>query len=271
MEDNKNNKGAPSTDNTSALFVSARKKQLAQQEEERLAAEKEAARLAAEEEVRRLELEVEERRRKAQEDAMRVEEEAQERRKLAEQERLQQEKDAKARAAQYPAPTAYNAPAVQNAPMQAPAMQSASATGGAASAKSSVNDIVQKVTALAQDIIQDKKKLGIAIGAAVGLLVLIILLSALGGGGAPSYETGFVNAGEPELGYFNLYDDGTADGVSIMGDEFEGTWVGGGGALAIYVNDIEFAIYNVIDDYTYEDALTGAYYYYYPSIQPVEE
>ncbi len=275
MEDNMNNKGAPSSDNTSALFVSARKKQLAQQEEERVAAEKEAARLAAEEEVRRLELEVEERRRKAQEDAMRVEQEAQERRKLAEQERLQQEKEAKMRGAQYQAPVQYggaqNAAPVQNAQAGQSGAFTAPVVAGATAvaqpiAGQKANDALAQVKVMVQDIIQDKKKLGIAIGAIVGFIVIIILLSALGGGGASGYETAFVNNGDPEMGYFNLYDDGTADGVSILGDEFEGTWAGGGGALAIYVNDIEFAIYNVIDDYTYEDALTGAYYYYYPAI-----
>lgn len=68
--------GAPSSDTTSALFVSARKKQLEQQEEERIAREKEEKRMAAEIEVRRLEKEVEERRKRAEEEAVRVEEEA---------------------------------------------------------------------------------------------------------------------------------------------------------------------------------------------------
>ena len=57
-EDKKNPTGAPATDTTSALFVSARKKQLEQQEAERRAKEKEEALLAAEAETRRLELEV---------------------------------------------------------------------------------------------------------------------------------------------------------------------------------------------------------------------
>lgn len=75
-EDKKSNSGAPSTDTTSALFVSARKKQLEQQEAERRAKEKEEQRKAAEDEVRRLEKEVEDRRRKAEEDARKAEDEA---------------------------------------------------------------------------------------------------------------------------------------------------------------------------------------------------
>jgi hypothetical protein len=74
--DNDNKKGAPSSDTTSALFVSARKKQIEQQETERIAKEKEEKRLAAEAEVRRLEKEVEDRKRKAEEDAVAAEAEA---------------------------------------------------------------------------------------------------------------------------------------------------------------------------------------------------
>jgi hypothetical protein len=83
-QDNKNTTGAPSNDTTSALFVSARKKQLEQQEAERRVKEKEEQRLAAEAEVKRLEREVEERRRKAEMDAKQADEEA---RRIAEQSR----------------------------------------------------------------------------------------------------------------------------------------------------------------------------------------
>lgn len=72
----KKNPGAASGDDTSALFVSARKKQLAEQEVQRKAAEEEAKRKAAEEEVRRLEAEVAERKRQAEEEARRIAEEA---------------------------------------------------------------------------------------------------------------------------------------------------------------------------------------------------
>lgn len=72
----KKNPGAASGDDTSALFVSARKKQLAEQEVQRKAAEEEAKRKAAEEEVRRLEAEVAERKRQAEAEAKKVAEEA---------------------------------------------------------------------------------------------------------------------------------------------------------------------------------------------------
>ncbi len=75
-QDTRNKSGAPSSDTTSALFVSARKKQLEQQEEERRAREKEDQRLAAEAEVHRLEQEVLERKRKAEEEARQVAQEA---------------------------------------------------------------------------------------------------------------------------------------------------------------------------------------------------
>lgn len=71
-QNNKPNAGAPSSDTTSALFVSARKKQLEQQEIERRAQEKEEQRRAKEAEVRRLEQEVEERRRRAEMEAQAV-------------------------------------------------------------------------------------------------------------------------------------------------------------------------------------------------------
>lgn len=77
MSDEKKNMGAPSSDETSALFVSARKKQLAQQEEERKRQEEEQKRLAAEAEVRRMEEEVQARKKAAEEEAKRIEEERQ--------------------------------------------------------------------------------------------------------------------------------------------------------------------------------------------------
>ena len=105
MDQQNNNTGAPSTDTTSALFVSARKKQIEQQEVERQAKEREAERLAAEAEVRRLEQEVAERKRRAQEEAQRVEQEAAQRRAQAQQEALRAEQEAtmRARAAQHSA------------------------------------------------------------------------------------------------------------------------------------------------------------------------
>jgi hypothetical protein len=67
-QEKKNPPGAPSSDTTSALFVTARKKQLAQQEMERKAKEMEEARLAAEAELRHLEEKVDLRRKRTEEE-----------------------------------------------------------------------------------------------------------------------------------------------------------------------------------------------------------
>jgi len=96
-QDNKTPTGAPSEDTTSALFVSARKKQLQQQEAERIAKQKEAERIAAEAEVRRLEREVEERRRKAEEDARMAEAEAEQKRRQADEDARRIAEEARAK------------------------------------------------------------------------------------------------------------------------------------------------------------------------------
>ncbi len=72
MENDNRNQNAPSSDNTSALFVSSRKKQLEEQEAQRILAEKEAIRLAQEAEVRRLEEAVQQRKLQAEEEAKRL-------------------------------------------------------------------------------------------------------------------------------------------------------------------------------------------------------
>lgn len=134
-DDQKKNAANTPEDNTSALFVSARKKQLEQQEAERRAKEKEDERRKAEEEVQRLEAEVAERKRKAEEEARRVaqeeeqrrqeeakrrQEEAQ-RRQQEELRRQQEEKLAKDKppVAVEPAKPSYTAPAASPAPAKA--------------------------------------------------------------------------------------------------------------------------------------------------------
>lgn len=87
MSEHKSGNGAPSSDTTSPLFVSARKKQLEQQETERRKKEKEAERMKAEEEVHRLEAEVAERKRKAEAEAQRVAREEEQRQAEAEERR----------------------------------------------------------------------------------------------------------------------------------------------------------------------------------------
>ena len=129
MNDNRNTPtGASSDDTTSALFVSARKKQLAQQEAERKAKEKEEQRLAAEAEVQRLEREVDARRRQAEEEARRIEYENAEKRRLAEEEARRIAEVARARQVQAEkdpdsvlganAQPKYNAPSMPNARTQ---------------------------------------------------------------------------------------------------------------------------------------------------------
>ena len=86
----KNPESVSSSDKTAALFVSARKKQLEQQELERTAREREEKRLAAEAEVQRLEAEVEMRRKKVEEEAQRVDLEARVQTLRAEKLRVQQ-------------------------------------------------------------------------------------------------------------------------------------------------------------------------------------
>ncbi len=91
MSDEKRNQGTPG-DETSALFVTARKKQLEEQEVQRKAAEEEAKRRAAEEEVRRLEAQVAQRKRDAEEESRRIAQEAEERRRKAQEDAVQEER-----------------------------------------------------------------------------------------------------------------------------------------------------------------------------------
>lgn len=107
--------GAPQSDETSALFVTARKKQLADQEAQRKAAEEEQKRLAAEAEVRRLEAEVAARKQQAEAEQRRLEQETEARRRQA-------EADARAaeRAAKQHVPAQPQAATAKKPPMKAP-------------------------------------------------------------------------------------------------------------------------------------------------------
>lgn len=196
---NSSNTGAPSTDTTQALFVSARKKQLEQQEAERLAKEREEERLAAEAEVRRLEQAVAERKRRAQEEALRVEEEAARRREQAELDAKQAaEEAARARAAAQEAPP----PSSKPAPAQKAAKQ-ARQTGqtrqfeqtGQTGAKSN--------------------KIALIAGGAVLLVVAVVLVIVLAGGGGNK-----ANAVNPET--FSNYIS-SEDGLGIR---YPGGWTG---------------------------------------------
>ncbi len=161
---NSSNTGAPSTDTTQALFVSARKKQLEQQEAERLAKEREEERLAAEAEVCRLEQEVAERKRRAQEEAKRVEEESALRREQAELDAKQaEEESARARAAAREAPPPENGPSPKE---KAPAAKDAAKRGGA-----------------------KPNRLLLIGGAAAAVIVVVILVVVLGSGGGSAFNT----------------------------------------------------------------------------------
>lgn len=190
-QDKKQGSGAPSSDTTSALFVSARKKQLEQQETERRAQEKEAQRLAAEAEVRRLEAEVEERRRKAEEEKVKAEEEA---RRIAEEARASKE----AAAANPDAVLGRQADAKESKGPKIPSFTKPQKTGGTSSgAKPAPNKNVLIFG---------------GIGAVVVIALIIILVVTSGGGAAKI---------DPEM----LLDDAiSVEGVSIS---YPKGWMGG--------------------------------------------
>jgi len=225
-QDNKNASGAPSTDTTSALFVSARKKQLEQQETERRAKEKEEQRLAAEAEVRRLEAEVEARRRKAEEDARRVEAEAAEKMRQAAE-------NASAVAAQ---PQTYQ-------PVRSAAPKPASEGGIAA-------------------LLANKKMLAIIGGALAGVVVLVVVLAlALGGNKAKTpYITAnglnisgmFYDADDPDTS-FSFYEDGSMEFMLGDGSLVPGTYSIGGETITAITSGITLT-FEVKDENTLVDA-----------------
>ncbi len=230
MSDNQNNnQGAPSSDNTSALFVSARKKQLAQQEEQRVAAEKEAARLAAEEEVRRLEAEVEERKRKAQEDAVRIQQEEEERRKQAEIEKARIAADVRSAATAAP-----SAPVV--------------ATGSTFAAPKQGVNIQEKINAFVDELKNDRKKLIMTAAIAAGVVVLIIVFSIIGASGSAGRFTHSLDSSV----YIELSEDGTASGVSPSYLEFDGTWYTDGSYVVIE-SDTYNSMLSIVDENTIVD------------------
>ncbi|MEA4924240.1 MAG: hypothetical protein VB084_02925 [Syntrophomonadaceae bacterium] len=196
-EDKKSNPGAPATDTTSALFVSARKKQLQQQEEEQRAREKEEKRLEAEAEVRRLEQEVEDRKRKVEEEARKAEEEA---RRIAEEARARKAEaeanpDAilgKAPEAQ-PAGKGFNMPKIgvgkpsrdKAAPSPAPGRETAPKAQPAAGSAAK-DGLAAKV---------DKKMIPLIGGAAAVVVIAIIAIVMLtGSGGLPSGFKEYANS-----------------------------------------------------------------------------
>ncbi len=224
MNDNLNNNGAPSSDETSALFVSARKKQLAEQEQQRIAAEKEAARIAAEAEVRRLEAEVEERKRRAQEDAIKIQQEEEERRRMADVEKARI--NAEIRSAGQRQPGAPNV-----------------ARGSTISDKKNFN-----ISELINSIVSDKKKLIIVCACAAAIILAIILAIVFGATGS---EARFSHSFDDEV-YIVLNEDGTTYGVSPEYLEFEGTWTSDGSYVYVQSDNYNITL-TVLSDTIVED------------------
>ncbi len=197
---------APSSDSTSALFVSSRKKQLEEQEAQRIAAEKEAQRLAAEEEVRRLEREVEQRKIQAEEDAKRIEAESIERRKQAQIDAKKAEAEArKAAAAKSP---------------------SAVTSTVSATASATATAVKEKSSSLVSDVMADKKKMMIAGGGILGVILAIVLIIVLAGGGGSKLSLDFVQGDWFLIDgshYLVVKDEAFVLGVVETGDMYEGT------------------------------------------------
>ncbi len=209
-QDKKNTTGAPSSDTTSALFVSARKKQLEQQEAEQRAKEKEEQRLAAEAEVRRLEAEVEERRRKAAEEAKRVELEAAEQKRRAEEDARRIAEEARLKKAQ----AAENPDAVLGAPPQKkeirmPQMpKHPNREPGAAPQPKPVVNGDHPVS-----LLKNKKLLAIIGGGLAAAVILVVVLAlALGGGGKPVTASGLDFGGV----WYMVYSDGDFDTYTFL-------------------------------------------------------
>lgn len=195
MSDPKKNLGAPSSDETSALFVSARKKQLAEQEALQKKQEEERRRMEAEAEVRRLEEEVSARKAAAEKEAARL--------------AAEQAAAGKAQAAGAtpfgsapaqgagPAPAAPQAPA-QTPPPAAPVMASAGATQPAP-AKSG------------------PKKLLLIGGIAVAAIVVVVLIIALasGGGSGDTPAAGASGAAPAAAATGNMVDAGNTLDASV--------------------------------------------------------
>jgi hypothetical protein len=289
-QEKKTPSGAPASDTTSALFVSARKKQLEQQEAERRAKEKEEQRLAAEEEARRLEREVEERRRRAEEESRRVEAEAAEKRRQAEEEtrRMEAEVAAKKRQAEeeakrieiesrrradearfkkteQPSDT-YAATSVQTkttAPFAPPSDPAPSKAPRAPKASGTVPGPFAN------------KKLLIIGGALVAVIALaVILIVSLGGDKTPyltksgiNVRGSFYDSDFSEICLF-LYDDGTADFLYGDGTMVGGTYKISGETVTVTLDD-DVRIYEVIDADTLHDQFDVPYLRYTGANPPV--
>lgn len=146
---------------TSALFVKARKKQLAEQEAARKAAEEEAKRLAAEEEVRKLEEQIAQRKRQAEEEAS----------------RLAQEEEARKQGLPVPGPAAAPEAAAEGKPKGA-SQEKAAGTGAKQPASPGAGPKIGNPLKGMPSKGPDKKLLMFGgIGAAVLILIIIIAVA----------------------------------------------------------------------------------------------
>lgn len=201
MSDEKRNLGASSSDDTSALFVTARKKQIAEQEAQRKAAEEEAKRLEAEAEVRRLEAEVADRKKKAEEEKIRLAQEEEQRRREAEikqqqmqqqmqQQQAQMQREMQQKQAEMQKQAAQQQKAAQQKSAVSPSEQTNinSQPNGTAVAK------VNPLEPIAEKFGMGGKKLpvfiGVCAGAVVAILAIVIILISVianAGGSKQSY------------------------------------------------------------------------------------
>ena len=225
-EENKTNSGAPSSDTTSALFVSARKKQLEQQEAERRAKEKEDERLKAEAEVRRLEAEVAERKRRAEEEAQRVAQEEEQSRREAEERRRRAAAEAEARR------------------KEAQKTQAAGQAGGQAAGKTFS---MPKLALRKETSVGEKKKfpfpLPFIIGGAAVIVLAVVLVLVLAFGGK-----GGKGPSEPDFASLLLENDG---GWYLNGDTSSYCFLtDGDGGWEIYDRDGSLSVYGY---FTVED------------------
>jgi len=230
-QDNKAPGGAPSDDTTSALFVSARKKQLEQQEQERRAKEKEDERLAAEAEVRRLEAEVEERRRKAEEDARRAEAEAEQRKRQADEEARRIAEEARAKKEK----AAEDPDSVLGAQPQKKEIKLPKITLPQMPKSFDKDPGISAEPIIKQPI--NKKMLFIGGGAVAAIALIVILVFALGGGN-DGYSGGTIdvpsrspsppvtNASPIDITAEYFYMNGNEDGDSV--------WFFSDGTMEIY-------------------------------------
>jgi len=253
-KDNKTTTGAPSSDTTSALFVSARKKQLEQQEAERRAKEKEEQRLAAEAEVRRLEAEVEERRRKAEEDAWRAEAEAEQRRRQAEEDARRAEADAEHRkrladeetrriaeeARLMKAQAAQDPDSILGAPMQGREHISPNTPTPQLQQSRDMHPNTTHGPNIRQPI---NKKLLLIGGGAIGVIALVIILIATLSGGNGGYSGGSIDVPVPSQQPSPVPAasiDITAEYFYLRGDEDgDSVWFYSNGTMEIFYSASE--------------------------------